>query len=390
MNWIGISEVVVGKVLAGKYAPSAINIMKVAPPYDQVVDILKDGGTEEDVIDRVGWDAYNACYEAASKVNGAPIDYVEIMERIASRSEAGSLIEPEVKKLLRGDEANPARIKAGLEMLHSRQNIFTPLSDVEPAEEVWQPTYYAPLDEATGGIVRPGMLVIGAPPGTGKTTFFLQLAKEATKKNKKVAFFSLEMTNALIAYRLLQIDKDYKKKHQKNFYITDGSWSLDEICAHFSRLASAEDIYFAGIDFADLIISGKTYQNQTAFIDYLYRKIAVLSKETGVPIVVLSQLNQNYIGGRPRVNNLRGSRLIEALATGVLLLYNPDQIDIDQGQSKLDNSLPWMEDTAYIIQGKSRFGYRQGSTGAIRVKWDKKHGGRWDDSTWEWIPLAGT
>jgi len=390
MNWIGISEVVVGKVLQGKYAPGAVDVLKIAPPYDQIILVMRDGGQEEDVIEKVGWDAYNSCYEAAARVNGAPVDYIEIMERAASRAEAASLIEPEVRKLQRGEEGNPARIKAGLELLQNKQNIFTRISDVESNDVVWKPTYYPPLDEATGGIVSPGMVVIGGPPGTGKTTFFLQLAKAATLAGKKIAFFSLEMTNAQIAFRLTEIDPKYPKAAQKNFLITDGVWTVDEISAHLTRLAAAEDIYFAGVDFADLVVGGRTYQNQVAYVDYLYRQLATTSKETGVPLFVLSQLNEKYVGDRPRVNHLRGSRMIEAVATEILLLYNPDRIDVNQGQGKLDNALPWMEDTAYIIQGKSRFGYKQGGVGAIRVRWEGKLGGQWGSKKWDWVPLAGS
>lgn len=49
------------------------------------------------------------------------------------------------------------------------------------------------LDEATGGLVRAGLTVLGAPCGTGKTTLCLNIADNLAKAGMDVLFFSLEM-----------------------------------------------------------------------------------------------------------------------------------------------------------------------------------------------------
>jgi len=64
-------------------------------------------------------------------------------------------------------------------------------------------TGFPRIDEHLLGL-RPGqMVVIGARPGVGKTSFALNLAVNAAAAGASVAFFSLEMSKVEIAQRLL-------------------------------------------------------------------------------------------------------------------------------------------------------------------------------------------
>ena len=64
---------------------------------------------------------------------------------------------------------------------------------------------------------------------------------------------------------------------------------------------------------------------------------------------------------------MRGSRLIEALGAMVILLYNPDQIDVEQGDAELGYA---GDGIGWIIEGKSRYGFKYGGPIAVPVPWE--------------------
>ena len=59
------------------------------------------------------------------------------------------------------------------------------------------------LDQLLGGFKPAELSIIAARTGVGKTAFMIQLAKEAYLKQKKIAFFSLEMPSIQIQSRFL-------------------------------------------------------------------------------------------------------------------------------------------------------------------------------------------
>jgi replicative DNA helicase len=286
----------------------------------------------------------------------------------------------------RGETIDVSKGLAALARLEKEQRVFVPMSEVEPEKVIWHPTYYNPIDEYVGGIPDSGLIVVGGPPGTGKTTFLSKLLINMAKNGKKTAFFSLEMTMNQVMFRALQIDSKFKtKKVQKNLLIADDVFTVDEIYSHASRLKAAHpDLYMIGVDFADMIAPTGRGRDGVDAVDNIYKTLARLAKKIRVPVMVLSQLNYNYVGGRPRVNHLRGSRLIEALGALVLLLWNPDTIDVEQK----DEVLQVHPGIAYIIVGKSRFGFHNPteSVGAIQVEFKKEKG--WADKANGWFGLG--
>ena len=251
--------------------------------------------------------------------------------------------------------------------------LTTALSEAPALGEVWRTTGYPPLDDTMFGVPESSLTVVGGAPGTGKTSFLLRLLINAAKAGNKVWFASLEMTLAQIAYRTVQIDKTMTHKaKQERILIADQALTLSEIYSEASRVAANNpDLHLIAVDFADMIVPDRSSAQGVAMIDQTYRTMASLAKQVDVPVIVLSQLNYNYVGGRPRVNHLRGSRLIEALAAMVILLYNPDQIDVEQ----TDDELGYAGDgIGWIIEGKSRYGFKHGGPIAVPVKWEGGQG----------------
>ncbi len=69
------------------------------------------------------------------------------------------------------------------------------------------PTGIKELDDTITGLNRSDFILLGARPGMGKTSFALNIARHAAvKANKKIAFFSLEMSKEQLASRLLSTE----------------------------------------------------------------------------------------------------------------------------------------------------------------------------------------
>ena len=204
---------------------------------------------------------------------------------------------------------------------------------------------------------------------TGKTSLIAKIIAACAANDKVCLMYTLEMTTGQIARRILQVAmKPLTQEQKHNVIISDKIVSVDEVYTDAMRLCATEQVYAIFIDFSDMLVEGAEDEQSMAIV---YRRCAMLAKEnsTGAPVFLLAQLNRNYTGGVPKINLLRYSGMAEAVASLIFLIYNPNQIYATQIK---DNSLPAIPGTGYIIIGKSRFGYREGTPGAIRVEFDGK------------------
>ena len=393
MLWQDASEIVAGMCLKQRLNPETINPLSLYPPYDIIVSGMVKGWDTTDIIDKVGLAPVQTCISASEMVdNKLPADWVNILEIASSRANASSVFKKAAEKLSMGEDPDYGRISESLEKLqHSDGTSFITLDKVDATEAVWRRTYFEPLDKHLGnkntcGIPESGLTIIGAPPGTGKTSLLVKILGNAVKAGKKVCLISLEMTNGQIVNRFIETS-GLTLEERSRIISAEDSMTLDEVYSKVSRLTSLEDIYLIGVDFADLLLDSA---DDEASVAHVYRTMAKLAKRTGVPVILLSQLNREYVGGIPRIHNLRYSGLAEAMGALILLLYNPGTTWSKLG---VDDRLPIHSGKGYIIVGKSRFGTLgpgdtegQGKTGAIEVKWDGLTS--WGDASEGWVDLT--
>jgi replicative DNA helicase len=390
MRYLDCAETVVGLVLSGHYSPDMINTTLLPPPYDKMIVDMKKGANKNALIMKYGNDAMIRAMNAAEPVSPDEYDWLVILEQTAIRAEAGARLEKLVGKLKNGDEIDESKILEIAGMLDAGHEDFVQLSKVEPDLDPWIPSFWKPLDDNVGGLPKAGLVVIGAPPGTGKTSMLIKLMVQAARNGKRCGFFSLEMTLSQIANRFIQVDSKLKKKQLDMIHASEEVVGVHEICAKASRLvAQHPDIYLIGIDFADLLVEGEQSEQ---VMGEIYKSLAVLAKRIRKPVVLLSQLSRRYEGGVPMVTHLRYSGMAEATASMVLLLYNPDSIWANMGNSKV--TIPHTTGTATVILGKTRYGFRPGTKGAVvsavgyfSVKWDGSMG--WGDWSGDYTPLRG-
>ena len=387
MSKLDASEICFGLLLNKEVSPEFIQAIQFSPPYGEGVKLLKNGADISELYDKIGLSPVRSAVDACSRVTGiAPLDMVEVLRMAHSRDSLAETLEREAKKLRRGEEADTTKIEAAFERDKSMMDRFTPLSQIEPSGGVWKLTGYSPIDKFIGGIPDANLTIIGAPPGVGKTSLLMKIAIAMAKsQERKAMIFTLEMTSGQIAQRVMDLDPSSGKDDEwkDNILICPDILGVDEIYAEASRYLAMDDSYgMIGIDFADLMLTAKEEEGNVA---HLYRQMAKLGKRSGIPVVLLSQLNRQYAehGGIPRIHNIRWSGMAEAMAALILLIYNPNQI-FGANTSK-NQSLIAHEGRGYIIEGKSRFGFKMGGVGAIDLRWDGKLA--WADKAEGWMGM---
>jgi replicative DNA helicase len=210
------------------------------------------------------------------------------------------------------------------------------------------PTGFTDLDVYTHGLHAGQLIIVAARPAVGKSTFALDIARNASvKHNQATIFFSLEMGRSEIAMRMLSAESSIYLQSMRKGTISEGDWtrlaavrgrindaplyiddspnmSLVEIRAKCRRLAQQVDLKLVVIDYIQLMSSGKKVESRQQEVSEFSRALKLLAKELGLPVVALSQLNRQAEQSkdkRPELSHLRESGSLEQDADVVVLLH---------------------------------------------------------------------
>ena len=215
-------------------------------------------------------------------------------------------------------------------------------------------TGFSRLDGIINGLNKNELIILAARPSVGKSALALNIAfNAASKTNRPVAIFSLEMATDMILKRLfasqssisydniqkgiLSINDRQKLKEVEDdiasvpLYIDDNSGSsIEDIVLKSRKLKESKgDLALIVIDYIGLINDPKNIykDNEQAKIAYFSRRLKMLAGELGCPVLSLSQLNRQTDARenkRPQLADLRSSGAIEQDADKVMFLYRPD------------------------------------------------------------------
>jgi replicative DNA helicase len=241
-------------------------------------------------------------------------------------------------------------------------------------------TYYADLDELTGGLQKSDLVIIAARPSMGKTAFAINIAENAAiQGGKSVAVFSLEMSKEALLHRMLcsqarvdsqrlrkgvfgedmrKLREGFDKLVQAPIFIDDTPGiSITELRAKARRKAMDKSgLDLIVVDYLQLMSAaapgGRRYENRTQEVSAISRGLKAIAKELKVPVVALSQLSRapETRGGKdsePKLSDLRESGSIEQDADVVMFLYRPEYYNRDN---------PELEGKAKVILAKQRNG----------------------------------
>ena len=252
-------------------------------------------------------------------------------------------------------------------------------------EIVGIPTGLSDLDKLLGGLQRSDMIVMAGRPGMGKTSLALSIALQAARRHqKRVALFSLEMSDEQLVQRLVSAETGIDSQRLRLGNIKSDEWttfyqaikllsetlvfiddtpaiSVLELRTKARRLHAEHGLDLLIIDYMQLMRGGARNENRQQEISFISRSIKGLARELNVPILALSQLSRQVESRhdkRPMLSDLRESGSIEQDADVVLFIYRDDVYNPDTEFPNI----------AEIIVSK----HRSGPTGIFSVYF-KKH-----------------
>ncbi len=247
------------------------------------------------------------------------------------------------------------------------------------------PSSFPALDHLTSGFQPSELIVLAARPSMGKTALSLNIALHNALQKKKVAFFSLEMSNEAVLMRLLSslsrinlsdiMSGRIEEKRWSDlisaagqlsgasFYIDDSSpMSPYEIRSKSRRLKSRQGLDLIVVDYLQLMRLPEKTESREREVSEMSRLLKSFAKELQIPIITLSQLNRGVearSNRRPILSDLRESGAIEQDADLIMMLYRGDYYDKEE-ESGL----------AEVIISKQR----NGPTGMVELKWAPEFG----------------
>jgi replicative DNA helicase len=213
-------------------------------------------------------------------------------------------------------------------------------------------THYIDLDNLTGGFAPGELVILAARPSLGKTSLALNIVRRVLHQGRSVLFVSLEQSKAELAERLLcceaKIDSHKLRRGlisaeearhlvaagnvlgATQLFIDDAACqSVLRVQSNARRLKRRHDLSLVVIDYLQLIEPERRGENRQVEVATVCRRLKMLAKDLGVPVLVLAQLNRQVeerTDQRPRLSDLRESGSIEQDADTVLLLHRPDEV----------------------------------------------------------------
>lgn len=210
-------------------------------------------------------------------------------------------------------------------------------------------TGYSDLDHMLAGFQKGDSIILAGRPSSGKTALALSLAQNIILAGGRCGFFSLEMSGASLADRMLssmaQVDshrlrsrflsqEDWTRLAQARERIVEQRLLIDdtaslkplELRARLRRLMATTPVDCIFIDYLQLMVGPKSESRQQE-ISAISRELKALAKEMNVPVITLSQLSRApelRTDHRPVLADLRESGSIEQDADVVLLIYREE------------------------------------------------------------------
>lgn len=250
------------------------------------------------------------------------------------------------------------------------------------------PTGFDEIDHYLSGLQKSDLIILGARPSLGKTTFTLDIAKNAAARNNAVAIFSLEMSRDQIIDRLIateaqvplwrlrtgrltdemefaMIQESLDKLSKYQIYIDDTpSPTILQIRSMARRLQSeCHNLNLIIIDYVQLIMPRNSNQNSVQQFTEISHGLKSLARELNLPVLAVSQLSR-AVDQRdtkvPRLSDLRETGALEQDSDVVMFIYRKDRDKISVESDE--------QNTAEIIIAK----HRNGPLGTVQLKFDSE------------------
>ena len=255
------------------------------------------------------------------------------------------------------------------------------------ADYVGIPCGIGDLDKMITGLNKSDLIILGARPGMGKTSFALNIVRNvAMNTGKTVFFFSLEMTRDQLAQRMLSSEAGIKSEKLRTGELDDDEWTrlaqagdaLSKANIYFdetssitvpemkAKLRRMKQLDLVVVDYLGLMKSARSTENRVQEVSEITRNLKIMAKDLKVPVIACAQLSRGTEtkgkSHRPALSDLRESGSIEQDADIVLFLYRESYYD----NEKSDDEDRSDETRAECIVAKNR----HGEIGTVDLHWD--------------------
>lgn len=249
---------------------------------------------------------------------------------------------------------------------------------------------FTALDNLLAGFQRSDLIILAARPSMGKTTFALDIARNAALKyGASIGIFSLEMSDQQLVDRMLAAESGVDSwklrtgklsSDQEYTALQDAMAKLSEAKIHIDdqagnnilkmrsaarRLKNEHGLDMLIVDYLQLMspTSTKASDSMVQQVTEISRSLKILARELDVPIIALSQLSRavEQRGGKPRLSDLRDSGSIEQDADVVMFIHREDKMNKDQPSER--------PNIAEILVEK----HRNGAVGSCELYFDGQH-----------------
>ena len=265
--------------------------------------------------------------------------YTEEEERLVEMAESKIYAIAEQK-----DNKNFVHIKdALLQVYNHLQQLVTNKEETQGMK-----TGFSGLDRVLVGMAKSDLVLVGARPGMGKTSFAMNVAVSAARRSgKAVCVFSLEMSAEQLVTRLLSSEALVDSYHLRSGELTDEDWQklahassilsdcqilIDDttgmtVTGMMAKLRRVKNLGLVVIDYLGLMQSEHRNDNRVQEVSEISRNLKLMAKEFQIPVICCAQLSrgpESRTDKRPMLSDLRDSGAIEQDADIVMFLYREE------------------------------------------------------------------
>lgn len=267
-------------------------------------------------------------------------------------------------------------------------DVYAHLKDMvtDPEGSQGTATGFRSLDRVLAGMGNSDLVLVGARPGMGKTSFCLNIATNVAKATKKkVCIFSLEMSAEQLVNRVISSEalvdsyslRTGELKPEEWDHIAQAASSLSgcdiliddtsglTVTAMKAKLRRVDNLGLVVIDYLQLMQSDRRIDNRAQEVGEISRAMKIMAKELNVPVICCAQLSRGPEGRtvkKPMLSDLRDSGAIEQDADVVIFLYRDEYYKNAEGESVSPDT---EQNVAEVIVAKNR----HGSTDTVKVGW---------------------